>query len=199
VEFESTIVFQGARSWFLRVSGGDPIFGRRQSIDKMGATPDGGAARFSRCCVHSDVLRKAVMQTILCAVDESTGAAEAVAVAAGLSKGLGLRLVLAHVTAGYRRTSGIDTGAVQERDSGRRLLDQVAREHSLESAADCRAEAGDRVSELSRIAGEEAAVLIVVGSRGRSRRGRGRLSRLSTDLRSTAPCPVLIVPPRPRR
>jgi nucleotide-binding universal stress UspA family protein len=143
--------------------------------------------------------REAEVQTIVCAVDGSAGAAEAVAVAAGLSKGLGLRLVLAHVAVGYRRTTGVNTGAVHERDSGRRLLDQVAREHSLESAADCRAEAGDRVTELSRIAGEEAALLIVVGSRGRSRRGRGRLSRLSADLRSTAPCPVLVVPPPPRR
>jgi nucleotide-binding universal stress UspA family protein len=140
------------------------------------------------------------VQTIVCAVDGSAGAAEAVAVAAGLSKGLGLRLVLAHVAVGYRRiTDGVNTSAAHERDSGRRLLDQVAREHSLESAADCRAEAGDRVTELSRIAGEEAALLIVVGSRGRSRRGRGRLSRLSADLRSTAPCPVLVVPPPPRR
>jgi nucleotide-binding universal stress UspA family protein len=88
---------------------------------------------------------------------------------------------------------------VQERDSGRRLLDQVTRDHNLDGGADCRAEAGDRVSELARIAAEEGAVLIVVGSGGRARRGRGRLSRLSTDLRSTAPCPVFVVPPSRRR
>ena len=64
---------------------------------------------------------------------------------------------------------------------------------------DRRAEIGDLVSELSRIAGEEAAVVIVVGSRGRYRRGRSRLSRLSAELGSTAPCPVVVVPPRARR
>jgi nucleotide-binding universal stress UspA family protein len=139
------------------------------------------------------------MQTIVCAVDESLGAAEAVAVAAGLSKGLGLRLVLAHVVDGYRNTNGVGMGGVQAQEEGRRLLERVARKHSLESVADRRAEIGHRVSELSRIAGEEAAVVIVVGSRGRYRRRRSRLSRLSAELRSTAPCPVLVVPPRPRR
>ena len=133
------------------------------------------------------------MKTILCAVDESPGAAEAVAVAAGLSKHLGLRLVLAHVVDGYRRTDG-----VHAQQGGQRLLERVARTHSLENAADRRAEIGDRASELSRIAGEEAAVLIVVGSRSQYRRRRSLLSGLSAELRSTAPCPVLIVPPSPR-
>lgn len=137
------------------------------------------------------------MQTIVCAVDESPGAVEAIAVAAGLSKGLGLRLVLAHVVDGHRRTNRADSGAAQAQREGQRLLDRVAHEHNLESAADRRAEVGDRVSELSRIAGEEVAVLIIVGSRGRRR--RGRMSRLSTELTSTAPCPVLVVPPNPRR
>jgi nucleotide-binding universal stress UspA family protein len=139
------------------------------------------------------------MQTMLCAVDESAGAAEAVAIAAGLSKGLGLRLVLAHVVAGYHHGNGVDLGGVQKQDSGKQLLERVARKHSLEGVADRRAEVGDPGSELSRIAGEEAAVVIVVGSRRRSRGGRGRLSRLSAELRSTAHCPVLVVPPRPRR
>jgi nucleotide-binding universal stress UspA family protein len=144
-------------------------------------------------------LKEAVLQTIVCAVDESLGAAEAIAVAAGLSKHLGLRLVLAHVVDGYRRTNGADSDGVQARRAGQRLVDRVAREHRLESGADRRAEVGDRASELSRVAGEEAAAVIVVGSGGRYRRGRGRMSRLSAELRSTAPCPVVVVPPRPRR
>jgi nucleotide-binding universal stress UspA family protein len=139
------------------------------------------------------------MKTILCAVDESPGAAEAVAVAAGLSNDLGLRLVLAHVVDGYRRTSGAGMGGVQAQQGAQQLLERVARTHSLETGADRRAEVGDRASELSRIAGEEAAVMIVVGSRSRSRRRRSPMSRLSAELRSTAPCPVVIVPSRPRR
>jgi len=139
------------------------------------------------------------MKTIVCAVDESPGAAEAVAVASGLSNDLGLRLVLAHVVDGYRRTNGAGFNDLQAQQGGQRLLERIARKHSLESAADRRAEVGDRASELSRIAGEEAAAVIVVGSRSRHRRRRSLMSRLSAELRSTAPCPVLVVPPRPRR
>ena len=61
---------------------------------------------------------EAVMQTIVCAVDESPGAAEAIAVAADLSKRLGLRLVLAHVVEGHRRTKGADPGGVQAHSNG---------------------------------------------------------------------------------
>src|SRR5438093_1197678 len=128
----------------------------------MGANTDGGEARLGRFWAHSDVLTEAVMQTIVCAVDESPGAPEAVSVAAGLSKDLRLRLVLAHVVNGHRRTNGVGMGSVQARQGGQRLLERVALNHSLESAADRRAEVGDRVSELSRIASEEAAVVIVV-------------------------------------
>jgi nucleotide-binding universal stress UspA family protein len=140
------------------------------------------------------------MQTIVCAVSESAGAAEAIAVAASLSKGLGLRLVLAHVVVSYRRTDGVEMNGVQAHRAGQLLLDRVARRHSLDTDdADRRVEVGDRASELSRIAGEEAAAVILVGAPGRYRRGRGRMGRLSAELRSTAPCLVLVVPPPPRR
>jgi nucleotide-binding universal stress UspA family protein len=139
------------------------------------------------------------MKTIVCAVDESPGAAEAIAVASGLSKHLGLRLVLAHVVDGPRPSNGIGIGGVHMQEGAQRLLERIARKHSLDGAADRRAEVGDRASELSRIAGEEAAVVIVVGSRSRYRRRRSLMSRLSAELRSTAPCPVLVVPPRPPR
>jgi|SRR3954451_3339615 len=136
------------------------------------------------------------MKTILCAVDESPGAAEAVAVASGLSHDLGLRLVLAHVVERYPPTNGITMGGIQAQDGGQRLLERIARTHDLEDDGDLRAEVGDRASELSRIAGEEAAAVIVLGSRIRSRRRRSLMSRLSAELKSTAPCPVVVVPPR---
>jgi hypothetical protein len=88
----------------------------------------------------------------VCAVDESPGAAEAIAVAAGLSKGLGPRLVLAHVIDGCRHTNCPDTGSVQAHRTGQLLLERIARGHKLERGADRRAEVGDRASELSRVA-----------------------------------------------
>lgn len=138
------------------------------------------------------------MKTILCAVDESPGAAEAIAVASGLSSNLGLRLVLAHVVDRYRPANGIAMSDIQAQEGGRLLLVRIARAHSLEGDADRRAEVGDRASELSRIAGEEAAAMIVLGSHARSRRRRSLMGRLSAELRSTAPCAVVVVPPRPR-
>lgn len=139
-----------------------------------------------------------MLPTIVCAVDESSGAAEAVMVASCLSKELGLRLVLAHVVDGYRRNL-VGMGRVQAQQGGQRLLERIAHEHGLESASDRRAEVGDRASELSRVAGEEGAAVILVGSRRRYRRRHSPMSRLSAELRSTAPCPVVVVPPRPRR
>ena len=136
------------------------------------------------------------MKTIVCAVDSSPGAAEAVKIAAGLSRDLGLRLVLAHVAEGYRLADAADsvTGR-QAQERAQRLLAQLAQEQGLNSDADVRAEAGDRASELARIAGEEAAAVIVVGSRSRGRRRHRPLSGLAVELNGTAPCPVLVVPP----
>jgi nucleotide-binding universal stress UspA family protein len=139
------------------------------------------------------------MKTILCAVDESAGAAQAVAVATSLSTQLGLRLVLAHVVNSYSPSNDGGVGGQPALVAGAQLLERVARKHGLDGRADRRAEVGDRVSELSRIAGEEAAVVILVGSSGAYRRRRGVLGRLSADLASTAPCPVVVVPPRRRR
>jgi len=181
----------------VRVPGG--IGSRTYFPSKIGATTDGGAPRLRRCWVQSEVRKEAAVKTILCAVDESAGAAEAVAVAAGLSRGLGLRLVLAHVVDDNGVGDGGGTGGAEGQQAGRWLLERVAREHGLEGVADRRAEVGDRVSELSRIAGEEAAVAIFVGSRSRYGRRSSLTSRLSAELRSTAPCPVVVVPPRPRR
>src|SRR5690348_5344226 len=101
--------------------------------------------------------RSYVMKTIVCAVDESSGAAEAVTVASCLSKNLDLRLVLAHVVDGYNGVA-VDGAAAQQ--AGQRLLERITRTHSLEASADHRAEVGDRASELSRIASEEAAAVI---------------------------------------
>ena len=144
-------------------------------------------------------LKEPVIKTILCAVDESSGAAEAVVVASGLSNDLGLRLVLAHVVDGYRRTNGAGMDDAQAQQGGQRLLARIARTYDLDGSADCRAEVGDRASELSRIASEEAAALIVIGSHRRSRRWRSLMGLLSAELRSTAPCPVVVIPPRPQR
>jgi len=140
------------------------------------------------------------MKTIVCGVDRSPGGVEALRVASQLSDALGLRLVLVHVAAGYRGTDGrLRAGGRNARQQAERVLEQAAREAGVDGAGDRRAETGDRGSTLARVAAEEAASLLVVGSRGQGRGRRRLLSGLAAELNGTASCPVLVVPPRARR
>lgn len=140
------------------------------------------------------------MATIVCGVDESPGGVDALRVARDLSHNLEVRLVLAHVAAGYRAAEGAKgLGSVQARRGANRLLERLAREHGLTDGADHRVEVGEPAEGLARIAVEEGATIIVVGSRLHGRRRRKLLSALAGDLAGTAPCPVVVVPPEPRR
>jgi nucleotide-binding universal stress UspA family protein len=135
------------------------------------------------------------MATIVCAVDDSAGASAALDAAKELAEALELRLVLAHVAQGYR-VRGDDeslTGS-QGRRGGTRLLERLAVESGLGGSVDQRVELGDAVEEIARIAREEAATIIVVGSRTRGRRRPKLLSSLASELAGTAPCPVFVVP-----
>jgi nucleotide-binding universal stress UspA family protein len=121
------------------------------------------------------------MGTIICGVDGSPGAADAVRAASGLSDGLGLRLILAHVAS--RKAS---------RNGAERLLERVIKLHGLQGKAEQRAEVGTRADLLVRIAAEERADMIVVGA---SRR-RGRLTcALADEISGATSCPVVVVPP----
>jgi nucleotide-binding universal stress UspA family protein len=135
--------------------------------------------------------------TIVCGIDDSPGALEAVRVASTLSARFEARLVLAHVANGWAVGSDESVTTNQGRQGGQRLLERAAREHN--PAAERRVEVGEPAEALARIASEEAATLIVVGSRPHGwRRPRFR-SRLAGDLAATAPCPVVVVPPPARR
>jgi len=98
--------------------------------------------------------------------------------AAALATRLGLRLVLAHVVDG----NGIPPGE---------LPDGID--------AEVRVEHGDRAEVLAQIAAEEAADLIVVGSRPRRLRDRWLRCGLARELEATTPVPILIAPPQTRR
>jgi hypothetical protein len=77
--------------------------------------------------------------TIVCGIDDSPGAVEALRVARTLSTDLNLRLVLAHVAAGWNVAAGWTEGADeslstnQARQGGDRLLERAVREHNLEA------------------------------------------------------------------
>lgn len=132
------------------------------------------------------------MGTIVCAVDDSPEAEEALRVAVRLSADAGLRLVVAHV-----QEPG-DAGGSNHRpaeEHGRQLLERLLASHGLNGDADRRVEVGERASELARVAAEEAASVIVVGSRRRHWWQGRRTSKLTADLAATAACPVMVVPP----
>jgi nucleotide-binding universal stress UspA family protein len=136
------------------------------------------------------------MGTIVCAVDESPEAEEALRAAIRLSYDAGLRLVAVHVEERGDDRSNHRAAAEQR---GRHLLDRLLAVHGLNGRVDKRVEVGECANELARVAAEEAASVILVGSR-RRRRWRGRrTSRLTADLAATAACPVVVVPPAQRR
>jgi nucleotide-binding universal stress UspA family protein len=143
--------------------------------------------------------------TIVCGVTDSDEGRGALAVATELSERLGLRLVLAHVADGIApldvdgegSEGGVTTRA--DREGAARLVARLAAEHGVAGSAEQRSAVGDPAALLGQIAAEEAADLIVVGSRERGRLRRGLESRLARQLETATPVPVVIAPPRTPR
>ena len=139
--------------------------------------------------------------TIVCGVTDSEAGRGALAVAAELSERLALRLVLVHVADGI--ASPDVNGEVSARVStpadcngAAQLVARLAAEHGVAGSAEQRSAAGDAAALLGQIAAEEAADVIVVGSRARGRLRRGLESGLVHQLETTTPVPVLIAAPR---
>lgn len=136
------------------------------------------------------------MGTVICAVDDSPEAKEALRVAAHLSGDAGLRLVIVHVEDTVGAGADVRASAQQR---GRELLDRILATQGLNGGPDRRVELGRRSNELARVAEEEAASLIVLGSPGKRCLLTRRTGRLAADLSATAGCPVVVVPPPARR
>ena len=140
------------------------------------------------------------MGPIVCSVDDSDAAPDVVHVARELAVALGARLVLVTV-APPTEAPGVSAAAAgqerlreQELADARRLLEGLASRGDV-PAAEIRAETGpvaDRVLALCRA---EEASLLVVGSRGRGDLASAVLGSVSHRVASSAPCPVVIVPP----
>jgi nucleotide-binding universal stress UspA family protein len=134
--------------------------------------------------------------TIVCAVDDSPEAEEALRVAAGLSVDAGLRLVVAHVE---ERTGDRWDCRLAGEKRGRELLERLLARQGFDGEVDRRVEVGKRASELARVAFEEAASVLVLGCGGGRWWWRRRASRLACELTAIATCPVVVVPPAARR
>jgi nucleotide-binding universal stress UspA family protein len=142
--------------------------------------------------------------TIVCGVTDSDEGRGALEVAAELSERLDLRLVLAHVADGIAPLAVNGEGSKSvatraDREGAARFVARMAAEHGVAGSAEQRSAVGDPAALLGQIAAEEAADLIVVGSRARGRLRRGLESRLARQLETETPVPVVIAPPRMRR
>jgi nucleotide-binding universal stress UspA family protein len=142
--------------------------------------------------------------TIVCSVTDSDEGHAAVELGVELSRRLGLRLVLAHVAEGLAPIGGDSdhnesVSMMANRRGGELFLAQLAREYGVDHSAECRVAVGDPALLVGRIAAEEAADVILVGSRTRRWPGRGLESKLAEGLESETPVPILIAPPGTRR
>ena len=141
--------------------------------------------------------------TLVCGLTGGEEAAGTVELAVELTQRLGMRLVLAHVTQGFApRANGVDVEESVtmkgDRVGAERLLGRLAAEHGVAETAQRRIAVGQPATLLGQIAAEEAADLILVGSRQRGWPRRGLESRLAAQLETETPVPILIAPPRTR-
>ena len=141
-----------------------------------------------------------VRGTIVCGMTDSDEGHSALELGAELSKRLGMRLVLAHVAEGLTPLEGYGDGNESvtmkgNRRGGELVLARLAREHGVGSTAECRVAVGEPALLVGQIAAEEAADIIVVGSRASRWPGRGFQSKLAEELESETPVPILIAPP----
>jgi nucleotide-binding universal stress UspA family protein len=143
--------------------------------------------------------------TLVCGLTDREDAVGTVELAVELTQRLGMRLVLAHVAEGFAPNADdvdvdVDESVTMKgnRVGAERLLGRLAAEHGVAETAQRRIAVGQPATLLGQIAAEEAADLIVVGSRERGWPRRGLESRLAAQLEAETPVPILIAPPRTR-
>lgn len=137
--------------------------------------------------------------TIVCGVDETPAARDALRAAVALARRLAWRIVLVHV----RRRPHPPGGGTP--DDGRRepharalaeadaLVRRLAAEVGCDPAVGLRGAVGDPAACLVACADEERADLVVVGSRARGPLRTALFGSVSAELCRRAPCPVLVV------
>ena len=120
--------------------------------------------------------------TIVCGVSTSEGSRAAAQLAAALAARLGLRLVLVHVVVERATLPG---DATERRLREKQALEAIARELG---GVEARVVVGGRVDAIARVAAEEGADAIVVGSRPRGARGRQLRCSLAPTSRPPSRC-----------
>lgn len=137
---------------------------------------------------------------IVCGVDGSDEAQEALSTAAGLAVKLDCRLAMVHVCPppeipGMATVSGAaERLAELEKRDGETLLAELAAAEQLGTEVERRVVFGSPAEALARTALSEEAGLLAVGSRGRGGMRSALFGTVSGTLAANAPCPVLVVP-----
>jgi len=136
---------------------------------------------------------------LVCAVDDSPAARNAVRVARRLGDALGVELVLAHAVASTTVPSAaaVPGASAELARDGRawadELLARLASEHELGTDVRRRVAVGSEAEAIARVAGEARASLVVVGTRRRGPLKALLAGSLSFELRATCPRPVVMV------
>lgn len=134
---------------------------------------------------------------ILHPTDFSTAAQDATRAARALARDRGARLVLLHVVAGEVIPSSVSL-TLMALDTGREALETLRTGldgPDLKFPVEVRQLRGDPADTVLRVAREEKADLVVMGSHGRSGLGRLLAGSVAEGVLREAPCPVLIVKP----
>jgi nucleotide-binding universal stress UspA family protein len=140
------------------------------------------------------------MGPILCCVDDSDGARNALSVARMLATRLELELVLAHVEPPTEAPGVSAAAAGQQRLQEAELrdadafLDRLAQESGLDSGVRTRTAIGDAAKQIVALCGEEGASFVVLGSRGRGGLASALMGSVSSHVVAHAPCVCVIVP-----
>jgi nucleotide-binding universal stress UspA family protein len=132
-------------------------------------------------------------KTVVCGIPRAESARGTSSVAAQLATALRADLELVHVHEAEGLFSRL-AGPRERRPMRRRLAVLVDR-NDLAPGTRIRLVAGDPAQELTRVAEEDDAALIVIGSRGRLELGRAVLGSVGMSLVMSAPCPVAVLPP----
>jgi nucleotide-binding universal stress UspA family protein len=142
-----------------------------------------------------------VPRSVICCVDASGEARDALRVARGLATRLGLELVLLHVAPPVTEPG---VGAVpfarqrlaeSERADAQALLDRLVEEAGIPVDVERRIEVGDPAQAVLAVCEQEQAELVVLGSRRHGSVKAALLGSVSANVAGKAPCVVVVVPP----
>jgi nucleotide-binding universal stress UspA family protein len=135
--------------------------------------------------------------TIVCDVTDAPAARSAAGLANALAGRLGMRVVLAAIVDGGALGAHESVSGRQKRSGAERALATIA--HELAIDAETRVAFGDHAETLARLAAEEGADLVIVGSRAVGLGGRNLRCAPVRDLEAATPVPVLVAPPSTRK